>query len=240
MKINLTQSVLTSNRDEIMYARNMQLYRGIDNTVKFNFRNNDQKKVNILDKTITFNIIDNTSHVTHLTRTMTVEDGQNGIAKLVVSEGDLFDIKDQFYTWSVIVVDGESNQHIAYTDDNYSAQGQLLVKHGVYPDFSPSQTLAFTLGGTSTPAANAHPRLNNNSALHTAQFYFDSDYTGSIIIQGTMDAANQSNLSWFDITTVNYTAQSSPTYVNWNGIFGSVRFVKADTTGTVSSILYRP
>lgn len=238
MEINLTTSVLTPGRQENVYSRSMTLYRGLDNTVKFQFRNNDQKKVNILDKTITFNIIDNTSHVTHLTRTMEVVDGQAGIAKLTVSESDLYDIKDQFYTWSVKVVDGENNQHVAYVDDNYSAKGELLVKHGVYPEFVASQSFTFT-GTTSTAAANAYPRLNNNSALHTAQFYFDSEYTGAITVQGSMDDANQTSMNWVDIKTVNYTAQSGPAYTNWTGVFGAIRFIKADTTGTVSSVLYR-
>ena len=240
MDINLTTSVLTAGRQENVYSRNMTLYRGIDNTVSFNFRNNDQKKVNMLDKVITFNIIDNESHITHLTRPMTLDDGPNGIAKLVISESDLLDINEQYYTWSVKVVDGENVQHVAYTDDNYSAAGQLQVKHGVFPEFRESVSLAFT-GGTVTSAAQAYPRLNNNNnALHTAQFYFTEPYTGSVTIQGTMDdVANQTTFNWVDINTVSYTAQTGNAYVNWTGVFSAIRFVKADTTNTVSSVLYR-
>jgi len=239
MRINLTQSVLTANRDEIMYARNMSLYRGIDNTIKFEFRNNDQKKVNMLDKVITFNIIDNQSHTTHLTRAMTLEDGPNGIAKLVISEADLLDIKEQYYTWSVKVTDGENVDHVAYTDDNFSAAGQLLVKHGVYPEFGESISLAFR-GGNTTASVDAKPRLNNNSAPHTAQFYFDAPFTGSIVVQGTMDdVANQTTLNWFDIKTVSYSAQTANSYTNWNGVFSAVRFKKNDTTNSVATVLYR-
>jgi len=239
MKVNLTESVLVPGRDEMFYARPMQLYRGVDNTVHFQFRNNDQKKVAIHQKTITFNIIDNADHTTHLTRTMTIEDGNNGIAKLVISEADLLDIKEQYYTWSVKVVNGEGDEYVAYTDDNFGARGELQVKHGVYPEFMESVSVGFR-GGNTTAAIDAKPRLNNNAALHTAQFYFDQAYTGTITVQGTMDdVANQVSANWFDIKTVTYTADSSPQYTTWNGVFSAVRFVKADTTGTVSSVLYR-
>ena len=33
---------------------------------------------------------------------------------------------------------------------------------------------------------NAHRELNQNKALHTAQYYLDG-YTGDITVQGTMD-----------------------------------------------------
>jgi len=222
-----------------MYTHPLNLYRGIDNVVKFQFRNNDQKKVPIQGKTITFNIIDTQSRVTHLTRTMSVEDGPNGIAKLLLSESDLNDIKEQFYVWSVKVVDGENNTHVAYTDDNYSASGQLTVKHGIFPEFMESMSLNFNAGNISN-AVDAKPRLNNNSALHTAQFYFDIAYTGMITVQGTMDdVVNQVSNNWFDIKTINFTSQADPSYTSWNGIYSGVRFMKSDTGGAVGEILYR-
>lgn len=239
MNVTLTTSAITPNRNPAMYAKNLILYRGIDNTIRFNFKNNDQKKVPIHDKTITFNIIDNNDHTTYLTQTMSIEDGNNGIGKLVIASSSLDSIKAQGYTWSIKVVDGEGNEHIGFTDDSYGARGELLLKDGVYPDFAESITATFT-NGDLTSAINAKPRLNNNSALHTAQLYFSTAYTGAVTIQGTMDdVANQNSVNWFDIQTNNYTAQEDTTYVTWNGIYAGIRFSKADTTGTVSSILYR-
>lgn len=239
MPIVLTENILTPGRNEMFYSKPMTLFRGIDNTVKFSFKNSDQKKVPIHQKTITFNIIDNADHSTHLTRTMSVEDGNNGIAKLVITEADLLDIKEQYYTWSVKVVNGENEEFVAYVDDNFGAKGELQVKHGVFPQFAESVSLGFR-GGNTTAAVEARPKLNNNAALHTAQFYFDQAYTGTITVQGTLDdIANQTSINWFDIKTVTYTADTSPQYTTWNGVFSAVRFVKADTTGTVESVLYR-
>jgi len=238
VNVNLTTSVFVPNREKKMYASPLQLYRGVDNTIKFNFKNNDQKKVLINDKTITFNIIDSSTHITHLTRTMTIEDGANGIAKLVISEADLNDINVQYYTWSVSVIDGENNQHIGYHDTAYTAGGELKVHEGVYPNFVESTMVTFT--GNTTPAIHADPRSNNNAALHTAQLYFDEAYTGSVTIQGTMDdVVNSVSVNYFDISTTVYTAETSPTYLVWNGVYSGIRFVKSDTTGTITNILYR-
>lgn len=239
MNVNLTTSALVSNRDKIMYAKPLVFYRGVTNTVKFQFKNNDQKKVKIHDKIITFNIIDLTTYSTQLTRTMTIEDGNNGIAKLVISSSDLQDIKSQHYTWSVKVVDGENNEHIGYVDDNYGAKGELRVQDGVFPDFVESKSVTFT-GGNTSSAINANPQLNNNAGLHTAQFYFSAPYTGTLVVQGTMDdTSNQESINWFDIKSITYTGQSNTTYTTWNGVYAGVRFKKTDTSGTISSVLYR-
>lgn len=240
MSVTLTTSAMTPNRNPAMFAKNLILYRGIDNTVKFQFKNNDQKKVAIHDKIITFNMIDNATHITYLTQTLTIVDGTNGIATLVISSSSLDDIKAQGYTWSIKVVDGEGVEHVGFTDDNYGARGELLLKDGIYPDFVESTSVTFT-GDNVTSAVNAFPNLNNNTALHTAQIYFGSAYTGTITVQGTMDdVSNQNALNWFDIgSPISYTAQTDTTYTTWNGVFSGIRFQKADTTGTVSSILYR-
>lgn len=221
-----------------MFARPMVLNRGIDNTVKFQFKNNDQKKVAIHDKTITFNIVNAADHTTHLTRTMSIVDGNNGIAKVVIAESDLYNIKAQNYNWSVKVVNPEGDEQPGYMDDNLGARGSLRVEDGVFPTFLESVVGTFTANVTNP--ISSKPRLNNNTALHTAQFYFDAAYTGSVLIEGTMDdVVNTTTPNWFTIKTVAYTAEASPAYTTWSGVYNGVRFTKTDTTNTVTSVLYR-
>ena len=45
----------TTNRSSKVYDRKLNFFKGIDNTVLFSFKNDDQKPVGITGKTIYFN-----------------------------------------------------------------------------------------------------------------------------------------------------------------------------------------
>lgn len=239
LNLNLTGSVLTANRDRDMYAHPLKFYRGIDNHFKLRVRNNDQKRVVIHDKTFIFNILDPTTRTTWLTRVATVVDGARGVAELKLTAGDLQDLPSQFYHWSVKVIDGEGNERVGYIDDNWGAAGTLELIDGAYPDFVASSVAVFNNGNTSEPLAAA-PNANNNTALHTAVFYFDQAYTGDVIVQATLDhVENTLGANWFDLTTASYVAETGPAWLTFNGVYSAVRFVRVPTTGTVTQVLYR-
>tara|TARA_R110000823_G_scaffold75450_3_gene172607 strand:+ start:512 stop:1273 length:762 start_codon:yes stop_codon:yes gene_type:complete len=239
--VNYTQSVTVKNRNETVYARPLTAYRGIDNRFRIKIKNNDQKKVAIGDKTIIFNLVDRANRVNYLTKTATIiAGGLDGLAEVILTENDLLNLSGQYFNWSLVITDGEGNEFPAYVDDNYDAKGTLRLHDAVYPEFDPSVELTFPNMVDFTSGADAKAELNRNGGLHSAQFYF-STYTGDLVIQGTMDSvASLQTANWFDITTLNFTAQVDPIITSWTGVYSGIRFQRVITTGDVTQILYRP
>jgi|TARA_B110000211_G_scaffold228947_1_gene285959 hypothetical protein len=237
----VTNDTGVSNTMSMFYAPNIKIYRGMDNPVRVNFVNRDQKKTSLTDKTVQFIMIDQENSTTYLDRTVTIIDGPKGVGEVSLTESDLYSLDAKYYTYSFKITDGEGNSQIGYSDDNYGANGIIEIVEGVYPTFNASTLEDFT-GGDTGSINYLKPYINRNVAQHTAQVYFSSAFTGSLIIEGSLSPQHSalSNNEFVTISTESYSGQSNPVMVNWNGIYSAVRFKRTTTTGTLSKVLYRP
>lgn len=229
------------NTMTMFYTPNIRVYRGIDQKIRVQFMNRDQRRVNITGKTISFILIDPTTHSTLLERNLTQVPDPNfhNIGELHIGEYDLVDLDAKYYTYSFKVTDGEGNTYPAYSDDNYSAAGTMEVVDGVYPTFFASTLEDFTNGNTGS-AIYITPDVNRNTGLHTAQVFFTSAFTGTLEIQASLSPVTQNinNNDFHTVETINYTNQTAPQLINFYGNYAAVRFVRSGTE--LDYILYRP
>ena len=177
-------------RQDKMYERLLKFYKGINNDVQFQFYNHDNKKVNIGQHTIKFNLLDKENKSTKVSQDLTIVDSIKGIAKLSLTESQVRDLTSQFYNYSLQVTDdGETNTKIVYAGTDFDSSGTAEVISGIYPEFVNSTTISsFTVDGANlkSSAISADPVKNSNQAVHTVQFDLD-DFTGTIVIKGTLD-----------------------------------------------------
>jgi len=237
----------------LVYAKPLQIYKGIDNTIKLLIKNQDQKLQNLLDSTIVFNLISSDNHELVFTRTCTVSINK-GVATLTLDEINLNDVAAGVYNYSVKIISGEGEPKIVYADDNYNAQGQARVNDTVYPQFVPS--LQPTLGPfyNNNPSASGYSvadamfsdvmevfnRVKSRSTMQTVQYY-GSGFTGTVVIQGSLSATLTAYPDdWFDVTEENFDNFSGCMFNNILGKFGLVRFKITTVGGTLDKILYRP
>ena len=75
--------------------------------------------------------------------------------------------------------------------------------------------------------------INSNEALHTAAIY-STGFAGTVKVQGTL--GDNTSTRWFDITTETLSNPTTPHYVNFNGVFSYLRFVKTNDSGNTGSI----
>jgi len=229
-----------SNIMSMFYTPNVKVYRGIDNYIRIEFKNRDQKRVNMTDHTASIVILDKENSVAYVERALTPINQQKGIMEASVTESDLLNLDSKFYNYALKVTDGEDRTAPAYADDNYGANGVLEVTDGVYPTFVASTTEEFASGDTGS-TISIKPYVNRNTAQHTAQVYFSSAFTGTLEIQGSINPSNSiQNADFTTIATETYTAQSDNAYVNFTGVYSAVRFKRTTTSGTLSQVLYRP
>lgn len=248
--------LLPNTRNNIMYAAPIKIFRGIDNPIKIQVKNQDQKPVNLINKTLTFILMNYADRTAFLERTVTVIDPQKGIAQIILSDEDLLNLPAKAYNYSIKVVDGEGRSSPAYVAENYRADGVIEVKDNIYPEFSASQKpsiSSLTVANLAySSACDAGGDLRSTGGLHTMQL-FANTFTGWAEIQGTLDPIPyteiepSSNINWVTIDNIVYNANVSGTTVtNFNGMFNSIRVkVTRDATnpllplGDISKILYR-
>jgi len=222
----------------MFYTDSIKIYRGIDNHVRIEFKNRDQKRVNMTDKTANFIVLDKENGTAYIERALEIVDARRGVMEVTLTEGDLLNLDAKQYSYALKVVDGDDRTVIAYADDNYGANGVLIIEDGVYPTFTESTEETF---GSSLTGSQIHikPYINRNTAQHTAQIYFSSAFTGTLQIQGSINPSNSlQDADFATIKTVTYSSQTANDYVNFTGVYNAVRFVRSGTE--LSKILYRP
>ena len=236
----LYSDVAIPNRGDSVYQRDLKVYKGVNNTVKLQVKNNDQKKVNMSSRDVQFNLVDRDNRVNYVTKTATNINASDGLFSVTLSENDLLDLNGQWYNYSITVINTNGTRDVSYVDDAFGAKGNIQVIDAVYPDFVESNELVLLNNSEYTAAVDAHSDLNKNAAIHTAQFYFTSAFTGTVTVQGSMEETLQSsNSEFFDVVTKDYTSQTTTDSINFTGIYAQIRFRVETTTGTFSKVLYR-
>ena len=107
-----TTDVTVGNTMSMFYTQPIKVYRGIDNPVRVNFVNRDQKKVNLADKTVTFVMIDKDTNKTLKTRSVEKINTRDGIVELTLRDVDLYNLDAKFYTYAFKVENGEGRTQI--------------------------------------------------------------------------------------------------------------------------------
>ena len=227
-----------------MYARNMKLYKGIDNTFQIKLMNGDQKLINAVGQTISWVLLDrNTAEVKFMISKI-VEGSDNSLVKITVNERDLDSTNSGMYMYSAYLTNNAGKRTILYGDSQYGASVPVEVVNNSFPQVYPSNILdEFTTDSTSryTSAVNARPELNNNNALHTAAIYA-TNFNGIVNVETTLENGITDIVNWSTLQSMTVKDSDTIIHTNFNGVFTFVRFrVIPDiaNTGTVDKILYR-
>ena len=144
-------------------------------------------------------------------------------------------------------VKSDGSREVTYSDTGYTAAGTIEILDGAYPEAVPSVEISsFTANGgirslTHTSSdIDGRPGINNNKALHTIAVY-PKNFSGTLRVQGTM-SSSPSNTDYFEVTRTTYSNASTPSTLNFTGVYRNVRFTwgnDAGNTGVIDKILYR-
>jgi hypothetical protein len=245
-----------------MYQKDIQVVKGVTNTLKFTVKNQDQKPLDISGETLTFNLVNKETGAVHLqVPCVTVDDGSTvatrGVATLTLTESDTASLVSKFYKFSVTRTIGGSGNHVTYANTYYEVAGTIEIVDHVYPAFTDSTKLPntdfvrpltssfYSPNGQITEyfssLVDAQPEYKRNGALHTITYY-SSNYVGDLTIQATLDSQVTSDTSWVDLTTINLTSSDSIGYQNVTGVYNYFRLKHLpdnSNTGTLDKVLVR-
>ena len=233
-----------------VYNRDIEIYRGIDNALQFKLLNADQKGVNVATGyTIKFMAYDESDRLV-IEKDCTIQhDGSTisrGKFKVTVTENDLKNLKQQFLSYVVYLVETDGDKVLTYNQSNFKNNGTIFVNGKTFPGplkTSSVTSLTETAVNSSiwvSSAVNAEPAVNGNEALHTAAIYTNA-FIGDVTVEATLDNQITGTTNWGTVATLSFNGtETAPSPVSFNGVFSYIRFkTTVNPADKITQILVR-
>ena len=179
-----------------VYQRIVKIYNGIDNTIEFDIKNADQKRIELVTdpviNNIELNVMDASGQaLPNSPYTVTPHSTLKGIASVTIPQEDLVDLTDQYLTYSVTAAK-DGNDVMLYGDSRFGATGKLELIGNAMPVFRDDRvynsfTAEIDLNGHPTYHSSAVP-ATFYEAVKTETLSFDVSlrgFTGSVWLEST-------------------------------------------------------
>jgi hypothetical protein len=232
-----------------VYAKTLNLHKGVDNRLQFQFLNQEQKPVDITGKTIVCRIINYDGTEVLIKKALTLELPLTGLAYLELNAAEIEDIPAQMCHYSLEIPVGQFGFPV-FVDPAAGARGQINIVNSVLPSFVPSQEITIPTG---QPFPNLDANNSIDNVLPNANTYYSSvintednpiltlqahlhEFNGDVGIEGTF---NSELTDWYPITTSEYSNVTQTVGYTIHGYHPFVRMVFTSNTGVVSNILAR-
>jgi hypothetical protein len=185
-----------------VYQRNVKIYNGIDNTIEFDIKNADQKRIDLsILSNIELNIMDAAGNSLPNSPYRVTPTAIKGIATVTIPQDDLTDLTQQYLQYSVTAVKAGADV-ILYGDTRFGAIGKIELVGNAMPTFRDDRVYnTFTgeidLYGNVIQHSSAIP-TKFYEAVPTESLSFNIDtvgYIGTITLEGTT-ASTISVESW--------------------------------------------
>jgi hypothetical protein len=252
--------------NNVMYQRDLKVQKGLKNSIRIQFKNSDQKRVNIsTTETYVFSMFDAINQRLMIEKDLTVLDqgttATRGLALLTLAESDTVDLDRSSYTYSIKKLESDHTYSPAYSNTYYGINGTLHLLNDIYPVLQPSQDISNFLESYNATtdlyefksrAIYANPEYQGNTALHTAAIYM-TGFKGTLHIMGTLNNNPNDTAYYATLTTRTYNGFTGIDYINFNGVYSYLNFVYIPSQGptdlnnkdnqsyrgTLDKILYR-
>jgi hypothetical protein len=244
----------TNNQVEwrIVYQRTIKIYKGIDNTLEVDVKNNDQKRVSLAGKTIHMVIFDQANNEVARYTAINLEDDSShagrGLARISVLSSDLENLIPQSFNFVVYMENENETIEILYGDSKYGARGTIELLNGInskpvlrkkYDNFRPETN--YQTNQTHVTHYYSDPiAVKFYQAIPTPQVNLSvnvTNFIGTVEIQATNnDTIGHEAFNRPSIQTQTFT-QSRSTPVEFTNIdigeYTYLRIKYTKTTGTV-------
>lgn len=222
-----------------VYTRQLELYKGIDNTVQFYMLNADQKPVDISDKSVRFVAYDSNRRLCLDLPADPVkwDDStvRTGLYQVTVSHNDLLSIDSQYIQYWVKVIDFDGIESLTYSGTHFGNPATAKVSDRVSPIPVPVSVSQFSAISYNriyddevwyTDPVYLMPGINSNDALHTIVIY-GNGYVGDVFIEATLENNTAGpNTVWSAIhETLKFDGtEQEPIPYNLYGVYSYIRF----------------
>ena len=252
--LDLDQNTRVHN---IMYQHDLKIQKGLKNKIQIQFKNSDQKLLNVSSGTYVFSMFDSNNQRQLISKVVSlIDDGittsTRGLGLLELNESDTLDLDNGYYKFTVAARDTDGSYTPTYANTYYGISGTLEIRQDSYPVLMPSTEVTSFQSQYNRDVMpqrfewysgnlQAHPEFNSNSALHTMAFYM-KNFKGQVVIEGTQQNSPGYFGDYSVVATETYNQFTGVDYANFNGVFSFVRIryiPDSLNTGTFDKLLYR-
>lgn len=178
-----------------VYQRNVKIYNGIDNTIEFDIKNADQKRLDLAEfQQLQLNVMDASGNQLLSSPYDVTPTALKGIATAIIPASDLSDLTDQYLRYSLTGTKAGADI-LFYSDTRFGAAGTIELLSNAMPKIRDERvytsfTAEIDLKGHPTNHSSAIP-ATFYEASPTTELIIDvsiKGLTGSVWIEGTRDS----------------------------------------------------
>ena len=180
----------------LVYQRNIKIYAGIDNTIEFDIKNADQKRIDLHSlANIQMNVMDASGQALPNSPYDVKLTSMRGIASVTIPQDDLAYLDDQYLRYSLTALK-DGNQIILYTDTKFGGAGTIELIGNAMPQIIDERaydtfTAEIDLKGLPIYHSSAIP-ARFYEAVPTEKLSFEihvKGFIGSVWIEATKQGA---------------------------------------------------
>jgi hypothetical protein len=230
-----TGAAYATRRYETVYSKELTISKGVDNIIEFAFINQDQKKVDITGKAVTFSILNSDGTEKLFQKLLTPIYSATGLTSIQLSSADIELIDAQRCSYTLEIEDGALTRAV-FVDAAGSSRGVLNIVPGTQPSFVASREVAvpshsWSIGAGSNVTYYSDVLSTNERDQFTIQTNY-SNFTGYTTIEGSTVADFTTN---YTITSqASFTASSDTVGTTVIGYHPYIR-MKIENYGTANS-----
>jgi hypothetical protein len=133
-------TAIATRRYETVYSKELTISKGVDNIIEFAFINQDQKKVDITGRDVTFRILSNDGTSQLLQKTLTPIYAATGLTSILISAADIELIEAQRCSYTLEIPVDSYNRPV-FVDEYGGTRGVLNIIPGTQPSFVESTSV---------------------------------------------------------------------------------------------------
>lgn len=233
-----------------MNPRHVVVHRGLTNTIYFNIRDRDRRLQTITTDQIRCYITDPTTRRRVVSKLLTPDQLEKGIAKLSLLEGDIINLVPGLYHCYFTITRDDTHEEPLYSNQKNDIAFTIEVTDQAYSYPVPTQEANANILISNSGNANVYATSNLTGNLdrnflngqHTMAFYTQG-YTGNITIQASSlpysPDTSISSTDWFDIQTYTFSNVSPSTGIfhsNFKSAVSWIRVVNTPDDGNVNTL----
>lgn len=232
---NLVVDGVDSTRDYMIISSHysnpeVKLFRNVTNPLDFLVKDYDRQPVAAAGQ-LRLLIWTKSDQPPVFQQPLTTVNAAKGHYKITLTPQDTAALPLGFYSWSV-VRSVSAVDTMLFTDRNYATDPTLQIVEGIPQalfvpiELNPTTFTPDTLNNILHHFSSAIPASGLLGGQHTAVLSM-TNFTGVVLVQGSMEADAPTNEQWINVSTLTYNAQSGNVSVSFEGNFTWTRFAFA-------------
>lgn len=240
----------------IVYQRKFKIYKGLDNELLLDFKNAEQKRINVSNKTIKCVVMDQLDQ--EIYTATAVHSATPGLATVTIPATAVTYLAPQFLKYTIYVDNGNGTRSPVYGDTQFGVTGTIdLLGHAVPSALPPIiiDTFHYMVNDNVEPfvytyfseAAEINQPNDRSSVQSVNLEFFFENFAGTIDVQFTEDVVISTATTWRTVETFSITTSTTSTTKTYTGedysnnlVWARVKYqLDTGNTGTIDRILVR-